>query len=750
MLRIRRIYDNVLPVNKSTITQVQEILRSRFSAVDSKEIDTISEKLRNPFKQRFRSILFVAESIKGKVRGFAMLLHEPQLRFAYLDWIATASDRTGAGIGGALYDRIRQESLALKVDGLFFECLPDDAAGCPDPAERRQNQARLRFYERYGARPIVDTGYELPVKPDDTGMPHLVFDDLGRDRPLKRRFARQVVRAVLERKYAGYCPADYVERVVKSFRDDPVHLRPFHYVKPEAAIRAVESRSAEQIALIVNDRHDIHHVHERGYVESPVRVKRILKLLEPSGLFTPIKPRPFAESHLTAVHDADFVGYLKRACADVPAGKSLYPYIFPIRNKTRPPKEPSVLSGYYCIDTFTPINANAYLAARRSVDCALTAAREILDGRRMAYALIRPPGHHAERRSFGGFCYFNNNAIAAQYLCAHGRVAILDVDYHHGNGGQDIFYRRSDVLTVSIHGHPRFAYPYFCGFDEERGEGDGEGFNLNIALPEAVDGEKYRRALARALQRIDAYQPQFLVVGLGLDPAKGDPTGTWSLTARDFLANGRMIGELGLPMAVIQEGGYRTQTLGKNALAFFRGLVEGSGKWADSRHTTTHRVHGITFRDGLAPEDGSRVRGLVEVTGFFHPDEVDVAEELIVERLQKGDASGYHFIMADHYGRLAGYACYGPIPCTAASYDLYWIAVHPDYQSRGLGRRLLTEVERRIKAAGGNRIYADTSQRDQYASTRAFYENCGYRLETVLADFYAVGDGKAIYCKPLV
>ncbi len=750
MLRIRRIYDNVLPVNKSTLGQVQEILRSRFSSMAEAEIALICEKLGNPFKQRFRPILFVAESIKGKVRGFAILLHEPEIHFTYLDWIATASDRAGGGIGGALYDRIRQESTALKVHGLFFECLPDDAKDCPDPAELKHNRARLRFYERYGARPVVNTGYESPVTPEDTCMPHLVYDDLGTGRPLKKTFARQVVRAILERKYADYCPADYVERVVSSFRDDPVRLREFRYVKPAAVIAVVESRSTEQIALIVNDRHYIHHVTERGYVESPVRVKSILSAIEPSGLFTPITPRPFPDKHLHAVHDADFVGYLKRACAAVPAGKSLYPYIFPIRNKTRPPKEPSVLSGYYCIDTFTPINANAYPAARRSVDCALTAAREILDGRRIAYALIRPPGHHAERRSFGGFCYFNNSGIAAQYLCAHGRVAILDVDYHHGNGGQDIFYRRSDVLTVSIHGHPRFAYPYFSGFEDEHGEGEGEGFNLNIPLPEAVYGEKYRKALARALQRIREFKPQFLVLGFGLDPAKGDPTGSWSLTVKDFAQNGRMIGALGLPLVVVQEGGYRTQTLGKNALAFFRGLVEGANQWADSRHTPDHRLHGVVMRDALVPGEAGRVRRLVEVTGFFHPDEVAVAEELVVEGLEKGDASGYHFVMADHYGRLAGYACFGPIPCTAASYDLYWIAVHPDFQGRGLGRRLLAESERRIKAAGGSRIYVDTSQRVQYASTRAFYERCGYRLETVLKDFYAVGDGKAIYCKSLI
>ena len=264
MLRIRRIYDNVLPVNKSTLSQVQEILRSRFSAVDPKEIDHIAEKLRNPFKQRFRTILFVAESIKAKVKGFAMLLHEPELHFAYLDWIATASGRAGAGIGGALYDRIRREATALKAGGLFYECLPDDAKDCPDPGELKQNRARLRFYERYGARPIVNTEYESPVKPEDTCTPHLVYDDLGTGRPLKKAFARQVVRAILERKYADYCPADYVDRVVESFKDDPVGLREFRYVKPEAVVAVVESRSADQIALVVNDRHDIHHVNERG------------------------------------------------------------------------------------------------------------------------------------------------------------------------------------------------------------------------------------------------------------------------------------------------------------------------------------------------------------------------------------------------------------------------------------------------------------------------------------------------------
>ena len=750
MLRIRRIYDDFLPVNREILRQVKDILRSRFSAVSEAEIESIGEKLRNPFKQRFRAILFVAESMKGKVRGFAMLLHEPEIGFAYLDWIATATGSSGGGLGGSIYERVRQEAVGLKVKGLFFECLPDEEQACSDKALLKENRARLRFYEQYGARPIINSAYEKPVKEGDTCMPHLVYDGLLEKKTLGRAFARKVVRAVLERKYADLCPASYVNEVVKSINDDPVRLRDFRYVKPEAVVNSLASRAMEQIALVVNDRHDIHHVRERGYVESPVRVKSILAELDKSGMFTRIKAQPFAERHLLEVHATDFVRYLKRACNDVPEGKSLYPYVFPIRNKTRPPKEPSVLSGYYCIDTFTPINRNAYPAARRAVDCALTAAREVLNGRRLAYALVRPPGHHAEHRFFGGFCYFNNSAVAAQYLSYYGKVAILDIDYHHGNGQQDIFYRRSDVLTVSLHGHPSFAYPYFSGFEDELGEGEGEGFNLNLPLAEKLDGEGYRKALALALNRIETFKPAFLVVALGLDPAKGDPTGTWSLTAGDFRINGEVIGSMGLPTVVVQEGGYRTGTLGKNCLSFFNGLAGAALQWADSKHELKQEIHGLTIRYQAMAEDVDRVEKLVRITGFFHEEEVAVAKELVEETLHKGDAAGYYYVFAEHYGRLVGYTCYGPIPCTKSAFDVYWIAVHPDYQGRGVGRQLIDLTEIKIKQLGGDRIYVDTSQSIQYASTRAFYERCGYLLESLLVDFYAPGDGKAIYCKKMV
>jgi acetoin utilization deacetylase AcuC-like enzyme len=307
-----------------------------------------------------------------------------------------------------------------------------------------------------------------------------------------------------------------------------------------------------------------------------VRVKAILSQLEPSGLVHRIPVKEYPLRHIMAVHESEYVLYLKRACEGVPAGQSVYPYVFPVRNHAHPPKDLSLRAGYYCIDTFTPLNANAFLAARRAVDCALTAADELLTGRRLAYALVRPPGHHAEGRAFGGFCYFNNAAIAAHHLSRFGKVAMLDVDYHHGNGQQDIFYERPDVLTISIHGNPEIAYPYFTGFANERGGGTGFGYNLNIPLPESQDGTQYRKALERACKEIAKFAPAFLVVPLGLDPAKGDPTGSWNLVAKDFEANGLMIGQLQLPTLVVQEGGYRTRTLGTNARHFFNGLVRGA------------------------------------------------------------------------------------------------------------------------------------------------------------------------------
>ena len=577
MFNIRRIYDDVLPVNQDAIRQVQAMLREHFAAAGPEAVEQLAERLNNPFKQRFRTVLYVAEN-RRRVTGFALLMHEPELRFCYLDFLASDKRLIGRGIGAAIYQRARRDALTLGAKAIFFECLPDAPAECPDPAVLAENVARLRFYERFGVRPIIHTLYEMPVRPGGIGMPYLMFDGLDRGEALRRDLARRVVRAVLERKYASLCSPEYVRKVVESIREDPVCIRKPRYSEREMPRVAPAAILGDPIALVVNEKHDIHHVRERGYVESPVRIRSILSKIEPTGLFRRVQPRSYPDRHLKAVHDADFLDYLRRACAGVPQGKSVYPYVFPIRNGARPPKELSVRAGYYCIDTFTPLNQNAFQAARLAVDCTLTAADQILGGHRLAYSLVRPPGHHAERRSFGGFCYFNNAAVAAHYFSRLGKVAILDIDYHHGNGSQEIFYEREDVLTVSVHGHPNFTYPYFSGFSDERGTGPGEGLNLNIPLPEQIDGPAYRRALTKALKAVVGFAPDLLIVALGLDTAKGDPTGTWDLVKKDFRENGRMLGSLGLPILVVQEGGYRTGTLGTNARSFFEGLVDGANR----------------------------------------------------------------------------------------------------------------------------------------------------------------------------
>lgn len=577
MFRIHKVFDVTTPTNRQTLSQVQTMLRMQFNELSEKDIARLPTQLANPLKYRFQSILLVAEDGDATVRGFAMLLHAPDLKFGFLDYICAGRGETGGGIGGALYARVREEAWQLGVTGLFFECLPDDPALSPDKAIRAQNIARLRFYERFGARPIANTAYETPLKETDTDPPYLVFDCLGQGNAmLGRAQTRKIIRAILERKYAKVCPPGYIDKIVNSVKDHPVRLREPRYVKDAIQVEEPWARQSK-IALIVNDQHSIHHVNDRGYVEAPVRIKSITSELDRTRLFTPVQPRRFGVEVIEQVHKPEFVRFLGKACANVPPGNSVYPYVFPIRNRTRPPKDLPLRAGYYCIDTFTPLNSNAYKAARRSVDCALTGVECLLDGIRVAYALVRPPGHHAEHEAFGGFCYFNSAAIAAHQLSKQGKVALLDIDYHHGNGAQDIFYRRRDVYTVSIHGHPRYTYPYFSGFEDERGDAEGKGYNLNLPLPENINGERYRMTLTKALDSIRKFAPQFLVLALGLDTAKGDPTGSFQLMAKDFRENGRLIGELRMPILVVQEGGYKTQTLGVNARHFFQGLWKSVG-----------------------------------------------------------------------------------------------------------------------------------------------------------------------------
>lgn len=574
MLKIRKISSPYLRENKEAMAKISELVKSQFPGVNADKIDTLDSQLADPLSNKFLSLLFIADDFRGNLRGFAIMLYMSDLNFCYLDYIAVIPGTYSSGVGGALYQRVRDEATGLGSSGLFFETLPDDPLLCADKANLDQNIKRLRFYERYGARPIAGTKYETPVEQGDDCPPYLVFDGLGKTETISARIAKKVIKAILVRKYGDHCPPAYIRKVVNSVKDDPVKIREFRYVKPEKVISTNgKPGSKPVVTLVYNTKHDIHHIREVGYVESPVRVSRILQELVKTGWFRTVPQKEYPERWITRVHDRKYLNYFRRVCENLPAGKSIYPYVFPIRNMTKPPVDLSVRAGYYCIDTFTPLNKNAYLAARAGVDCAMTAADSVLEGKKFAYALVRPPGHHAETSVFGGFCYFNNAAIAANYLSDYGRVAILDIDYHHGNGQQEIFYQRADILTISIHGHPSFAYPYFSGYSNEKGEGEGVGFNINIPLPEKMDGPAYLRRLSRAVARVKDFRPDYLIVALGLDTAAGDPTGTWSLRGADFENNGRAISTLSLPTIVIQEGGYNSRNIGINARMFFKGLT---------------------------------------------------------------------------------------------------------------------------------------------------------------------------------
>lgn len=582
-------------MDRGAIQQVISLMKSHFPLADVAKFDEIPEVLNNPFKYKFQLIMLVADDLKGYVKGAALLYHAPDLKFCYLDYMATHKSISSRGIGGALYQRVREEALSLNSIGIFYECLPDDKDLCTDLSELKQNKARLRFYETFGAYPIIGTKYETPVKEDDTCAPYLVFDGLGREEVLEAATAQKIVRAILERKYGHYCPPSYVDMVVKSFQDNPVQLRAPKYFRTKTISGKLIEESHGKIALVINQEHYVHHVRARGYVEAPVRIPTILNELNKQPFFQVLDTVSFPDKYILETHSKQLVNYLKAVCEKLRPDKAIYPYVFPVRNASKPPKDRSVAAGYYCIDTFTPLTSNSYKAARRAVDCTLTAANYVIANKTLAYALVRPPGHHAERKVFGGFCYFNSAAIASNMISKYGKVAMLDIDYHHGNGQQDIFYDRSDVLTISIHGHPSFAYPYFSGYTNEKGEGEGLGYNINIPLSENIGAMDYDVALLKAIKAVKKFAPDYLIVLLGLDTAKGDPTGTWLLKSADFERNGSLIGSLKIPTLVVQEGGYNTRNIGINSSAFFKGLWKGF--YQDSNSLTTNIKHHSTTKN---------------------------------------------------------------------------------------------------------------------------------------------------------
>ena len=304
--------------------------------------------------------------------------------------------------------------------------------------------------------------------------------------------------------------------------------------------------------------------------EKPERADYIREAVVAAGHVL-VEPEAFAPDALHGVHDPAFVEFLRGAHArwrDDGREGSMLPSGFPARSlrRDRVPAGIHGAMGYYAFDAGTPIVEGTWDAAWASARCAMSAAARVADGEPAAYALCRPPGHHAAHSAYGGYCFLNNAALAAQQLRDRGfaRVAVLDVDYHHGNGTQDIFYGRADVLTVSIHGTPETEYPYFLGFADERGEGAGEGFNLNLPLPRGTDWAAWSAALATALDAIAAFGAEALVVALGVDTFEHDPISAFRLGEAHFPLIGRRIAEAGLPTVLVQEGGYAVREIGTN------------------------------------------------------------------------------------------------------------------------------------------------------------------------------------------
>jgi acetoin utilization deacetylase AcuC-like enzyme len=320
--------------------------------------------------------------------------------------------------------------------------------------------------------------------------------------------------------------------------------------------------------------------------ENPQRAELILAALIGDGHFDVAEPAEWGTAPIEAVHDPGLVRFLATAWADyqreVGPTHDVVPDVFAMPGLRAgmgvgdgEPSRVSARLGWWCFETTTPITAGTYRAARSAVDVALSAASAVVSGESIAYGLCRPPGHHAATALYGGYCFFNNAAIVAHHLASStgGRVAVLDVDYHHGNGTQQIFYDRDDVAFVSLHGDPRRAYPYHTGFTDETGTGRGRGSTTNLPLEAGTDDAKYLAVLAQALDAVDDFDPAIVVVSLGLDTFGGDPICDLALTTDGFRRCGAAVAARGRPLVVLQEGGYAGAALGANVVAWLTGAA---------------------------------------------------------------------------------------------------------------------------------------------------------------------------------
>jgi acetoin utilization deacetylase AcuC-like enzyme len=346
-----------------------------------------------------------------------------------------------------------------------------------------------------------------------------------------------------------------------------------------------------------SDVHRLHDANDGVWVgvrgagdEVPERAERIREALTGAGARL-VEAAPHDDACVAAVHDEGLLAFLSGAHADWeraglpadPGQDNVVPYIFPTVGLVGglEPSEPAATwarAGFFCFDTMTLIGPGTWRAARAAADTALTAADLVLDGAPLVYACSRPPGHHVTRVAYGGSCYLNNAAIAARRLRdgGAGRVAVVDLDVHHGNGTQDIFWYSAEVFTGSVHVDPLTGwFPHFVGTEHERGAGAGAGANVNITLPPGTGDDTWLRAVEELLRGARNHGAEALVVALGVDAAAEDRNGPLQMTEAGFRAAGRILGGCGLPLVVVQEGGYHLDTIGRHVLATLAGIEEG-------------------------------------------------------------------------------------------------------------------------------------------------------------------------------
>ncbi|ARP78141.1 histone deacetylase family protein [Bordetella genomosp. 6] len=329
-------------------------------------------------------------------------------------------------------------------------------------------------------------------------------------------------------------------------------------------------------------RHDPQFFIVRGQItrstEQPERADRLLAAAQRRG-HERVEARDFGEAILAEVHCPRYLDFLKNGYAQwraLPgASQEITPHVHPPREESGYPVNIIGRAGFHIADTSSPMGPHTWEAALAASHSACTAAQLVIEGAPAAYSLSRPPGHHATRDRAGGFCFLNHTAVAAQWLRHHvARVAILDVDVHHGNGTQDIFYERDDVLHVSLHADPAYFYPFFTGYAQETGRGIGAGCNLNLPLPIGTDDEAFLAALRIACRRVLEFKPDVVVVALGLDTYEGDPLNAFRITTPGFARIGQAIAGMALPTVLVQEGGYLSDELGENLATFLDGFCQ--------------------------------------------------------------------------------------------------------------------------------------------------------------------------------